>query len=138
VLLLQVDPLQSLTEMCLLVNPTAVELVLPSEEVVVLSERLDDGIRLALPAFIGLDDRCLLGGITRGGDQLLLALLLSGSALRVHQLELVQLLMQLTVVLQRLLMALLDISELTPGIVELLLPFGSLWIVGVLPYPIVR
>jgi hypothetical protein len=72
VLLLQVDPLQSLTELCLLINPTVVELVLPSEEVVVLSERLDDGIRLALPGLIGLDDRCLLGGITGGGEQLLL------------------------------------------------------------------
>jgi hypothetical protein len=138
VLLLQVDPLQSLTEFCLLINPTVVELVLPSEEVVVLSERLDDGIRLALPGLIGLDDRCLLGGITCGGDQLLLVLLFSGSALRMHQLQLIQLLVQLAIVLQRLLVALLDILEFLPGIVQQLLPLGSLWILWVLPQPIIR
>ena len=137
-LLLQLDPLQGLTELCLLVDPAVVELVLPSEEVVVLSERLDDGIRLALPGLIGLDDRCLLGGITGGGDQLLLVLLLFGSALCVHQLELVQLQVQLAVVLQRLLVALLDILEFLPGIVQQLLPLGSLWILWVLPQPIIR
>jgi hypothetical protein len=138
VLLLQLDPLQGLTELCLLVDPAVVELVLPSEEVVVLSERLDDGIRLALPGLIGLDDRCLLGGVTGSGDQLLLVLLLSGSALRMHQLQLVQLLVQLSAVLQRLLVALLDIPQLLPGIVQQLLPLRSLWILWVLPHPILR
>lgn len=138
VLLLQVDPLQSLTELSLLINPTVVKLVLPTQEVVVLSERLDDGIRLALPGLIGLDDRCLLGGITGGGDQLLLVLLFSGSALRMHQLQLVQLLVQLSAVLQRLLVSLLDIPQLLPGIVQQLLPLRSLWILWVLPNPILR